>query len=37
MKKKTAKLKKVVIAIRKTCNPRGIGLSHYVMMDTRKK
>ncbi len=36
MKKKTAKIKKV-IAIRKTCKARGIGLSHYVMMDSKKK
>ena len=24
------------IAIRKSCNPDGIGLSHYVLMDTAK-
>lgn len=23
------------IAIRKSCNPDGIGLSHYVLMDTK--
>jgi modified peptide precursor CbpA len=23
------------IAIRKTCNPDGIGLSHYVLMDKK--
>ena len=24
------------IAVRKSCNPDGIGLSHYVLMDTAK-
>ncbi len=23
------------IALRKTCNPDGVGLSHYVLMDTK--
>ncbi len=23
------------IAVRKSCNPEGIGLSHYVLMDER--
>ncbi len=25
----------VTIAIRKSCNPDGIGLSHYVLMDKK--
>lgn len=35
--KKTAKTKKTVIALRKKCKARGTGLSHYVMMDSKKK
>ncbi len=37
MSKKNAKAKKEVIAVRKTCKARGTGLSHYVMMDSKKK
>ncbi|MBI3580625.1 MAG: modified peptide precursor CbpA [Nitrospinae bacterium] len=33
-KKKDA-MKKDVIASRKSCNPDGTGLSHYVLMDKR--
>ena len=29
--------KKAIIATRKTCKATGIGLSHYVMMETPKK
>lgn len=25
-----------VIAVRKSCNPEGVGLSHYVLMDRKK-
>lgn len=25
-----------VIAVRKSCNPDGVGLSHYVLMDRKK-
>lgn len=25
-----------VIALRKSCNPEGVGLSHYVLMDRKK-
>lgn len=24
------------IALRKSCNPEGVGLSHYVLMDRKK-
>lgn len=24
-----------IIAVRKSCNPEGIGLSHYVLMDRK--
>ncbi len=34
---KTKKTKKTIIALRKTCKARGTGLSHYVMMDSKKK
>jgi modified peptide precursor CbpA len=27
---------KPIIATRKSCNPDGVGLSHYVMVDTKK-
>ncbi|MBI4024026.1 MAG: modified peptide precursor CbpA [Verrucomicrobia bacterium] len=37
MKKKTQKAKKDIIAQRKTCKAKGIGLSHYVMMEAKKK
>jgi len=30
------KEKKAVIATRKTCKATGVGLSHYVMMETKK-
>jgi len=29
--------KKDVIAFRKTCNARGTGLSHYILMDRKKR
>lgn len=35
MKKKKEQTKKTVIASRKSCNPDGTGLSHYVLMDKR--
>ena len=25
-----------IIAVRKSCNPEGVGLSHYVLMDRKK-
>lgn len=25
-----------IIATRKSCNPEGVGLSHYVLMDRKK-
>ncbi len=25
-----------IIAVRKSCNPDGVGLSHYVLMDRKK-
>jgi len=37
MSKKNTKTKKSVIAVRKTCKAKGIGLSHYVMTETKKK
>lgn len=39
-KKKTAKkenTKKDVIAYRKACKAEGAGLSHYILMDRKKK
>jgi len=33
--KKTQKLE--IIAKRKTCKATGVGLSHYVMMESKKK
>lgn len=33
--KKKEAMKKDVIASRKSCNPDGTGLSHYVLMDKR--
>jgi len=35
MKKESKNPKKSVIASRKSCNPDGTGLSHYVLMDKR--
>jgi modified peptide precursor CbpA len=35
MKTKNA-AKRSIIATRKSCNANGTGLSHYVMMDTKK-
>lgn len=29
--------KKVVIAVRKSCQARGTGLSHYILMSKRSK
>lgn len=34
--KATKKAKPSIIATRKSCNPNGTGLSHYVMMDSKK-
>jgi modified peptide precursor CbpA len=33
----TKKKKKDVIATRKSCKPSGTGLSHYVLIDEKKK
>jgi len=35
--KKQAKPEAVVIAIRKTCDATGTGLSHYVLMDKQAR
>ena len=32
----TAKTPAPTIAVRKSCNPDGVGLSHYVLMDRKK-
>ncbi len=32
----TAKTPAPTIAVRKRCNPDGVGLSHYVLMDRKK-
>lgn len=32
----TVALPAPVIAIRKSCNPAGVGLSHYVLMERKK-
>lgn len=37
MKKRNVKRKKTVIAVRKSCEAKGTGLSHYVMPEPRKK
>jgi modified peptide precursor CbpA len=37
MKKMTKKSKRSFIAVRKTCKAKGTGLSHYVMMESKKK
>jgi modified peptide precursor CbpA len=37
IRSKQKKSRKSVIAIRKTCQAKGIGLSHYVMMESKKK
>ncbi|NQT20014.1 MAG: modified peptide precursor CbpA [Planctomycetes bacterium] len=34
---KEKKSKKDVIASRKSCNAAGTGLSHYILMDKKKK
>lgn len=31
-----AKAPAPTIAVRKSCNPDGVGLSHYVLMDRKK-
>ncbi len=36
MKTNKSEAKRPIIATRKTCNPDGVGLSHYVMVDTKK-
>jgi modified peptide precursor CbpA len=36
MKMKKSDAKRSIIATRKTCNPNGVGLSHYVMVDAKK-
>ncbi len=36
MKKKTAAAAKDVIASRKSCDPKGTGLSHYILTATKK-
>ena len=33
---KQSDAKRPIIATRKSCNPNGTGLSHYVMMDSKK-
>ncbi|MEK7312994.1 MAG: modified peptide precursor CbpA [Deltaproteobacteria bacterium] len=35
--KKAKKAKQDVIAVRKSCNASGTGLSHYILMDKRAK
>jgi len=37
VKAKTSTKKPEVVATRKSCKATGTGLSHYVMMDTKKK
>lgn len=37
MKKRNAKKKKDVIAVRRSCKAKGTGLSHYVMTEPGKK
>jgi modified peptide precursor CbpA len=37
VKAKTSTKKKEIVATRKTCKATGTGLSHYVMMDAKKK
>ena len=37
MKAKNSAKKREVIASRKSCKATGTGLSHYVMVDTKKK
>jgi modified peptide precursor CbpA len=37
MKAKKSNKKKDVIATRKSCKATGTGLSHYVLMDAKKK
>lgn len=36
MKTKKSDAKQPIIATRKTCTNNGTGLSHYVMMETKK-
>jgi modified peptide precursor CbpA len=36
MKTKKSDAKPAIIATRKSCNANGTGLSHYVMMDSKK-
>lgn len=36
MKKKTATSSKDVIASRKSCDPKGTGLSHYILAASKK-
>ena len=37
MKTKKDSKKKAVIATRRSCKATGVGLSHYVMMEEKKK
>ncbi|MBI5636569.1 MAG: modified peptide precursor CbpA [Nitrospinae bacterium] len=36
MKKKTATPRKDIIASRKSCDPKGTGLSHYILSASKK-
>lgn len=36
MKVQKSEAKPPIIATRKSCNVKGTGLSHYVMMETKK-